>query len=137
RRRHTISKRDWSSDVCSSDLLFLISSSVKSLTSIVFWCALFSNQSGVISLLIRCLFFNGTALFDLFLVWMRFSGMNVISIFSILRPFFALILLIFKSANELANSLTIGLSTFLSISVIRYDFGTSKRDLKSSNEKIT
>src|SRR5437868_14642690 len=29
RRRHTISKRDWSSDVCSSDLAFLFSVSLR------------------------------------------------------------------------------------------------------------
>src|SRR5699024_12009730 len=33
RRRHTRSKRDWSSDVCSSDLLFLPTSNMFSLKS--------------------------------------------------------------------------------------------------------
>src|SRR5699024_11608205 len=58
RRRHTTSKRDWSSDVCSSDLLNVEKSSVFSTfnpcslaTSLAFWITLLSSALALSALI--------------------------------------------------------------------------------------
>src|SRR5699024_8571982 len=56
RRRHTISKRDWSSDVCSSDLVYLseLTRSVSSAANIDYHAQIIAEKSTKRNLILGC-----------------------------------------------------------------------------------